>query len=147
MKTGLADLAEKINSGLQRLYGYQHIDGGWGWWHDDDSHAYQTAWVVYGLAMTMEAGFEVDPEVIRRGADWLVDNLEEMDIRALQDTIMSVIEQAERINLILDFGNVQFLSSAVLGLLIRISKRVYEVEGRLKLCNINPKIYEMQSNR
>jgi uncharacterized protein YfaS (alpha-2-macroglobulin family) len=77
----LTDLAEKINSGLQRLYGYQHIDGGWGWWHDDDSHAYQTAWVVYGLAMTMEAGFEVDPEVIRRGADWLLDNLEEMDLR------------------------------------------------------------------
>ena len=69
--------------------------------------------------------------------------LEEMDIRALQDTIMSVIEQTERINLILDFGNVRFLSSAVLGLLIRISKRVYEVEGRLKLCNINPKIYEV----
>ena len=69
--------------------------------------------------------------------------LEEMDIRALQETIMSVIEQAERINLILDFGNVRFLSSAVLGLLIRISKRVYEGDGQLKLCNINPKIYEV----
>jgi len=70
--------------------------------------------------------------------------LEEMDIRALQDTIMSVIESASGgINLILDFGNVRFLSSAVLGLLIRISKRVYEVEGQLKLCNINPKIYEV----
>ena len=69
--------------------------------------------------------------------------LEEMDIRALQDTIMSVIEQTERINLILDFGNVRFLSSAVLGLLIRISKRIYEVEGCLKLCNINQNIYEV----
>jgi len=69
--------------------------------------------------------------------------LEDMDIRALQETIMSVIEQAERINLILDFGNVRFLSSAVLGLLIRISKRVIEQDGQLKLCNINPKIYEV----
>jgi len=69
--------------------------------------------------------------------------LEEMDIRALQETIMSVIEQVDRINLILDFGNVRFLSSAVLGLLIRISKRLYEREGQLKLCNINPKIYEV----
>ena len=69
--------------------------------------------------------------------------LEEMDIRALQDTIMSVIEQTERINLILDFGNVRFLSSAVLGLLIRISKRIYEVEGCLKLCNINQNISEV----
>lgn len=69
--------------------------------------------------------------------------LEEVDIKALQDSIMSVIEQAEHVNLILDFGNVRFLSSAVLGLLIRISKRVYEREGVLKLCNINSKIYEV----
>jgi len=69
--------------------------------------------------------------------------LEEKDIKAIQDSIMSVIEQAERINLILDFGNVRFLSSAVLGLLIRISKRIYEREGQLGLCNINLKIYEI----
>jgi anti-sigma B factor antagonist len=69
--------------------------------------------------------------------------LEEKDINALQESIMSVIEQAERINLILDFGNVRFLSSAVLGLLIRISKRIYERDGQLRLCSINPKIYEI----
>lgn len=69
--------------------------------------------------------------------------LEETDIKALQESIMSVIEQAELINLILDFENVQFLSSAVLGLLIRIGKRIYEHGGQLKLCNINPKIYEI----
>ncbi len=69
--------------------------------------------------------------------------LEENDIKALQESIMSVIEQAERINLILDFCNVRFLSSAVLGLLIRISKRIYECGGKLRLCNINPKIHEV----
>ena len=69
--------------------------------------------------------------------------LEERDIKALQDSIMSVIEQAERISLILDFGNVRFLSSAVLGLLIRVFKRIYEQDGRLGLCNINPKIFEI----
>jgi anti-sigma B factor antagonist len=69
--------------------------------------------------------------------------LEEKDIKALTESITSVIEQVERINLILDFGNVRFLSSAVLGLLIRISKRIYERDGQLGLCNINPKIYEI----
>jgi len=69
--------------------------------------------------------------------------LEETDIQALRESIMSVVEQAELINLVLDFGNVQFLSSAVLGLLIRISKRIYEHGGQLRLCNINPKIYEI----
>ena len=69
--------------------------------------------------------------------------LEEKDIQALRESIMSVIEQTEQINLILDFCNVRFLSSAVLGLLIRISKKIYERDGQLRLCNINPKIHEV----
>ena len=69
--------------------------------------------------------------------------LEESDIHALQESVMSVIEEAEQLNLILDFCNVQFLSSAVLGLLMRISKKVYEQEGQLRLCNISPRIYEI----
>jgi anti-sigma B factor antagonist len=70
--------------------------------------------------------------------------LEENDIKSLQESIMSVIESApDGIKLILDFSNVRFLSSAVLGLLIRISKRIYENGGKLMLCNINPKIYEV----
>ncbi len=69
--------------------------------------------------------------------------LEENDINALQESIMSVIEQTKKIKLVLDFCNVRFLSSAVLGLLIKISKKVYEHDGQLKLCQINPKIYEV----
>jgi len=69
--------------------------------------------------------------------------LEEKDIAELGQSIQGVIEQGQRINLILDFSNVRFLSSAVLGLLIRISKKVYESDGQLKLCNINPRIYEI----
>jgi len=69
--------------------------------------------------------------------------LEEEDIRALQESIMSVVEEARWINLIVDFRNVRFLSSAVLGLLIRVSKKVYERDGQLRLCNINPKIHEI----
>ncbi len=69
--------------------------------------------------------------------------LEEKDIRSLHDSVMSVLEQSQGINLILDFRNVRSLSSAALGLLIRVSKRVYERNGRLRLCNINPTIYEI----
>jgi len=69
--------------------------------------------------------------------------LEDGDILRLQESVMSVIDQAESMNLVLDFVNVQFLSSAVLGFLIRLSKRVYEKQGKLALCNINAKIYEI----
>ena len=69
--------------------------------------------------------------------------LEEKDIRALQETLMPLIEEVEAVNLVLVFCNVEFLSSAVLGLLIRVSKKVYERDGQLKLCNISPRIYEV----
>ena len=69
--------------------------------------------------------------------------LEERDIVELQESLMGVIEQTEKINLILDFSTVKFLSSAVLGLLIRVSKKVYEQNGQLRLCNISPRIYEI----
>lgn len=70
--------------------------------------------------------------------------LEEWDIQMLQDLIMEVIEQTQRIKLILDFRNVRFISSSAgLGALIRISKKVYESKGRLRLCNLSPKVYEI----
>jgi len=69
--------------------------------------------------------------------------LEEKDIANLQQTIMPVIEQSEQMHFILDFQNVQFLSSAVLGLLLRISKKIYEKNSTLRMCSINGKIYEI----
>jgi anti-sigma B factor antagonist len=69
--------------------------------------------------------------------------LEEEDIRALSGSMMSLIEQSQPLNLVVDFCNVQFLSSAVLGLLIRVSKKIYESNGWLGLCNINSKIHEI----
>ncbi|MCP5098818.1 MAG: hypothetical protein GY943_24980 [Chloroflexi bacterium] len=74
-----ADLPRQINASIQRLYGFQHDDGGWGWWFDDKTHDYQTAWVLYGLVTTKEAGYEVDAQVIERGANWLIENLNQMD--------------------------------------------------------------------
>jgi uncharacterized protein YfaS (alpha-2-macroglobulin family) len=70
-----ADLPGKVNAGLQRLYGYQHNDGGWGWWFDDSTDDYQTAYVLFGLAMTKQAGYEVDQGVIDRGAKYMTERL------------------------------------------------------------------------
>lgn len=74
-----ADLTSKIEASIQRLYGLQHDDGGWGWWYDDDSQAYQTAWVLFGLATIADAGYMVDAAVIQRAADWLNDHITQMD--------------------------------------------------------------------
>ena len=51
--------------------------------------------------------------------------LEEKDVQTLQTAIMPVVESLSAGTiLVLDFRNVRFLSSAVLGLLIRLSKKV-----------------------
>ncbi len=67
--------------------------------------------------------------------------LEEPDIQLLESSIRPLIKSAT--DLVLDFSNVVFLSSAVLGLLIRVSKKIYESQGRLRLCSISPKILEI----
>jgi alpha-2-macroglobulin len=77
----LENLEPLINASVQRLYGFQHGDGGWGWWTDDATHDYQTAWVIFGLMMTADAGYEVDQAVIDRGAAWLNAHLDGMDVR------------------------------------------------------------------
>ena len=76
------DLPPMVALGLQRLYAFQHGDGGWGWWYDDDTDVNQTAYVLFGLAMTQRAGFEVDDGVVERGADALRRMLPTADPRA-----------------------------------------------------------------
>ncbi|HEV3198406.1 MAG TPA: MG2 domain-containing protein [Bryobacteraceae bacterium] len=73
LKTTLdqASLQEKIHAGLDRLYSFQHEDGGWGWWQTDDTHPFMTAYVVAGLSQAQAAGAKVNPEVIQKGVAWV----------------------------------------------------------------------------
>jgi uncharacterized protein YfaS (alpha-2-macroglobulin family) len=61
------DLPKKVQKGLDRLYGFQHDDGGWGWWRDDQTNPFMTAYVVDGLWQASRAGFDVDQGRISRG--------------------------------------------------------------------------------
>jgi anti-sigma B factor antagonist len=57
--------------------------------------------------------------------------------------MFKLVEQDHRKNLLLNFFNVEFLSSAALGKLITLDKKVKANGGRLKLSNIRPEIYEV----
>lgn len=70
-----ADLDDMVDAGLKRLYGFQHGDGGWGWWQSDETHRWMTAYVVYGLSLGKAAGLQVDPKVVTRGREYLKDHL------------------------------------------------------------------------
>ena len=61
------NLPKYVSKGLQRLYGFQQADGGWGWWKRGKGNPYMTAYVVYGLAKAREADFPVSNSVLSRG--------------------------------------------------------------------------------
>ena len=65
MSLDTAALQQKIRAGLDRLYNFQHEDGGWGWWETDESHPFMTAYVVAGLAQAKAAGVQVDDDAHR----------------------------------------------------------------------------------
>jgi uncharacterized protein YfaS (alpha-2-macroglobulin family) len=64
-------LKAQVEAGLQRLYGFQHDDGGWGWWKDDDSMVFMTAYVVSGMSQAKYAGYSVDQEKLDKGKQFL----------------------------------------------------------------------------
>jgi len=63
--------------------------------------------------------------------------LEEEQIKELREALEAVIEKNENKKLILNFVNVKFMTSAVLGLLVRVHKKVVELGGKLQLSNLN----------
>jgi uncharacterized protein YfaS (alpha-2-macroglobulin family) len=66
-----ATLTKQVNAGLQRLYGFQHEDGGWGWWKEDDSMFFMTAYVVAGLSQAQSSGYFVQQTNVDNGKRYL----------------------------------------------------------------------------
>jgi anti-sigma B factor antagonist len=69
--------------------------------------------------------------------------LDELTIRGIGEELFAVLEKSEERHVLLDFGNVQFMSSSALGMLIRFSKRCKEFKAKLKLCSISPQIFQV----
>ena len=69
--------------------------------------------------------------------------LDEANIQAIGDEIGQLIEEAGEPRLLISFNNVDHLSSAALGALITINKRVNDKSGALRLADIDPQIYEV----
>lgn len=69
--------------------------------------------------------------------------LDELAINELGDQLKEVADSESPVRILLNFQKVEHLSSAALGMLITLDKRVKEQNGQLKLSNINPQIYEV----
>ena len=69
--------------------------------------------------------------------------LDEAKIQQLGQELFDLVEVDGRRKILLNFTSVEFLSSAALGKLITLDKKVKGQGGTLKLSNIRPEIYEV----
>jgi anti-sigma B factor antagonist len=66
-------------------------------------------------------------------------------IQELGQELFDLVDKDERRKIILNFANVEFLSSAALGKLITFEKKAKRVGADLILSNISPEIYQVFS--
>ena len=69
--------------------------------------------------------------------------LDEGNIAEIGTTLNALIDEEDRPKLLLDFSNVDHLSSAALGMLINANNRIRQRNGQLRLSNIKPQIFEV----
>ena len=84
---------------------------------------------------------EVNGVTIARFTDKKI--LDESNIQIIGNQLFSLVDDDHRKKLVLDFSNVEYLSSAALGKLITMDKKVKAAKGKLRLCNIRADIYEV----
>lgn len=69
--------------------------------------------------------------------------LDEANIQSIGEEIGVLLDAEQKPRLVISFVNVEHLSSAALGTLITINNKVRQRAGQLRLCDIDPQIYEV----
>ncbi|MEY4185666.1 MAG: hypothetical protein RIT02_700 [Planctomycetota bacterium] len=69
--------------------------------------------------------------------------LDEANIEALGQELYALVDKDGRRKVVLDFKAVEYLSSAALGKLVSLEKKMNLAKGKLVLCNIRKDIYEV----
>jgi uncharacterized protein YfaS (alpha-2-macroglobulin family) len=138
------DLKNKVERGRNRLYAFQHEDGGWGWWKSDDSDPFMTAYVIDGLSLAKQAGYEIDEGRLARGRERLqamIDTPEsskDADTRALMIYALAEsggVESRYVEKLFAERTNLQSYGRALLALTLSLAKmdqRAWEVAAEIE---------------
>jgi len=69
--------------------------------------------------------------------------LDEISIAEISRQLEHLVAGAQKPLLALDFASVAHMSSSMLGKLITLNKHVRERQGHMRLCNVQPAIYEV----
>src|SRR5262245_50177208 len=68
--------------------------------------------------------------------------LDEHTIQVIGDQLSMLVDELGRRKVLVNFSNVEKMSSAALGKVTALNRKLKSVGGRLVLCGINPLIYE-----
>ena len=69
--------------------------------------------------------------------------LDEQNIQVIGEQLFGLVDEQGHRRLLLNFSNVEYLSSAALGKFITLNKKVAATGGKLVMCNINEEIFEV----
>lgn len=72
--------------------------------------------------------------------------LDDQDAQLVTEQLFGLVDELGRRKVLLNFGNVEHLSSPFLGRLLTLNKKLQSVGGRLTLCNVEPvlmKVFEI----
>jgi anti-sigma B factor antagonist len=69
--------------------------------------------------------------------------LDEANINEIGQHLLTLAQSVDRPKILLDFANVDHLSSAALGMLIKVNNLIKTQNGQLRLVNIRPAIMEV----
>ncbi len=138
------DLKYKVERGRDRLYAFQHEDGGWGWWKSDDTDPFMTAYVIDGLSLAKQAGYEIDEGRLARGRERLQamidapESSKDPDTRALMIYALAEsggVESRYVEKLYAERNNLQPYGRALLALTLSLAKmdqRAQEVAAEIE---------------
>jgi alpha-2-macroglobulin len=108
----LSELDAITKQGLERLYDFQHSDGGWGWWKEGESDHFMTAYVVWGMTLARQAGIDAKSDALSRAVDFLDKELVEeetsYDGQAWMLHALAVYHAAEKQTTVSKFQSVAF---------------------------------------
>ena len=69
--------------------------------------------------------------------------IDETRIQSLGQELNELVNNTDTKNIVLNFRNVSFMSSAMIGKLIQFGKKCKSIEVNLRLCNINENIEQV----
>jgi len=146
------DLPKMVEAGVNRLYGFQHSDGGWGWWTNDGSNNFMSAYVIYGYKMAKDANYTVKENVFKKGVSYIKSKVAgetDATTKAYMLYVISMVDDKDKdkdkdkmvkeIEKLLSYSEVHDYARSLCALALKNFGQISQAEGVLAILEQNVK--------